>query len=192
MPGKSDLFSEDGGQTWQSTYDYYHAQGDEYRSKCVWQITANVTDEANATIGAADDNLVGYNVFRNGQVINSAYLPANATHFTDSIPEAQSDYYVVAYYADGSESAPSNVYSISLTSGIGSIAAQGALAQITGSNVTLKNGGRLTLYTVGGEKARMGNGSMSLAGLHPGVYVLTIEQNGQRYTQKIMIQHPAF
>lgn len=192
VPGKSDLFSEDGGQTWQSTYDYYHAQGDEYRSKCVWQITANVTDEANATIGAADDNLVGYNVFRNGQVINSAYLPANATHFTDSIPEAQSDYYVVAYYADGSESAPSNVYSISLTSGIGSIAAQGALAQITGSNVTLKNGGRLTLYTVGGEKARMGNGSMSLAGLHPGVYVLTIEQNGQRYTQKIMIQHPAF
>jgi putative BNR/asp-box repeat-containing domain protein len=185
--GKSDLYSEDNGKTWKTVWDFY--EGDPQLGSCCWKITGNVNDQPVDVTAETEDELVGYNVFRNGVQLNINYIPDEATHFIDKQPLEKADYSVVAYFNDGKESKPSAPFVVDLTAGIDPLFSNSMLL-VDKSAIRLNVEGKLRLYAVDGHLVAKGtNGIIPLRGIHSGIYIVWIECNNRRFTQKIVINN---
>ncbi len=187
VTGKSDLFSEDNGATWKTVWDFYN--GDPYNGACCWEITGNVTDEADATVKNDDDSLIGYNIFRNGMQLNNICIPGEGTRYTDKQPLDKAEYTVVAYYIDGRESSPSMPFVINQTS-ITTPLPDNSLIYIDDATAKLKVKGTLCLLTVDGRiVAQSEKGILSLKNIPSGIYIVLAECNNQSFTKKIAIRN---
>ncbi len=67
VAGKGDLFSEDGGETWELLSSL--SLGEDHYSKSNWILYANLSKTTN--INARAKNIIGYNIYRNGEKLNS-------------------------------------------------------------------------------------------------------------------------
>ena len=114
VAGKSDLYSQDNGQTWLKLSDFYaNVKDHEYDGYCCWEITANITDEATISKDVKlDENLMAYNIYRNGEKLNGQLIYYLQPRFIDKAPLDHACYEVVAYYFDGSMSESSAQYCV--------------------------------------------------------------------------------
>lgn len=196
VPGKSDLYSQDGGKTWKKLSDYYAGvSGQETDGYCNWNITANVTDEA--TVNPADviydDNLMAYNIFRNGEKINSRLIDSRQARFTDTEASDNCYYEVVAYYYDGSVSDISDRYTLGTLTSIQDTDANNGLQVYPNPAVDYINitgdFDKVTLLNVSGQAIfSTSQSTLTLAGIPSGVYFLRIESGDKIETRKVLIR----
>lgn len=93
--GKGNLFSEDGGVTWQKLSDFllpYVNTPMPY----LWSIIANVTSPDDLVIPIKDENLAGYNIYRNGEKLNDGFI--YNPRYIETTPTVGDKYIVEAYY----------------------------------------------------------------------------------------------
>ncbi|GAB6975337.1 hypothetical protein JCM15124A_02440 [Prevotella falsenii] len=185
VTGKSDLYSEDNGKTWKTVWDFY--EGDAQMGTCCWRITGNITEKPDDETVEEDKSLIGYNIFRNGVQLNNVCIPFEATRYIDKQPLDKAEYTVVAYYNDGRESLASTPYILDLTNSIAPLVDKSVLS-IDKSAIKLNAKGTLRLYAVDGHfVAKSSKNIIPLGGIPSGIYIVLVEYNNQRFTQKIII-----
>ena len=105
---------------------------------------------------------------------------------------SQADCYeVVAYYLDGTESAPSDAFCVSSADGIDGFIADGVSVKYAPGDSRIAITGRydnaqLTAMS-GIVVARAAGGSVPLGGVRSGVYLLQVEVGGRVAVQKVAI-----
>ena len=187
VAGKSDIYSEDNGKTWQTVHDFYG--NDTEKGSCCWRITGNITDNPDDVVEQEDDGLVGYNIFRNGIQLNNTCIPCESTRYIDRKPIDKAEYIVVAYYNDGRESTPTIPFIANLTNEIKPVINKSILT-INKNEIKLNAKGKLSLYAVNGQLiAKEKQGAIQLKGIPSGIYIVVIEYNNQKLTQKIIINN---
>lgn len=190
ITGKSDLYSEDDGATWQNVSEFYDPIDE--RRMCCWNITGYITDTPELTPADEDTDLNVYNVFRNGEKLSASVIDKLHTSFVDENPTKGDSYYVVAYYNDGSLSEASNVYVFDGTSGIGHYTIDGIEVYRNAGDDHLTINGKLDgaeLIGINGVcVSRLSGNNLSLSGLPSGVYMLRMHKDGSTVTRKIMIK----
>lgn len=194
LAGKSDLYSQDNGKTWKKLSEYYAGiQGHETEGYGTWMISANITDEQSVNKDVhMDDNLMAYNIYRNGEKLNDEMIYYWNPVYIDENPLTEADYEVVAYYFDCSMSEASSVYHIDPT-GIRSTPNGKDLSvypnpatdrlQIDGSF------DKALLLTVNGQSVlETTQNVLNVSGLPSGVYFLRIQSGERIEIRKIMIR----
>lgn len=187
VTGKSDLYSEDNGKTWKTVRDFY--ENDPQMGSCCWRITGNITDQPNDAVTEEDNTLVGYNVFRNGVQLNNVCIPFEVTRYIDKQPLDKAEYTVVAYYNDGKESLASTPYILDLVNGIAPLVNKSVLS-VDKSAIRLNAKGTLRLYSADGHcVAKSTKRIIPLGNISSGIYIVLVEYDNQRFTQKITINN---
>lgn len=185
IPGVTDLFSEDGGKNWQSMEKAIPG------SNCIWSIHANITtDPADASELQKDPEIMGYNVYRNGEKINSQVVYAPYIRFTDNAPLDKASYTVQAFYHDGRVSPLSAPFEFEASS-VEGVAADRPEFSILPDRIVL--GGEYdsaVLYdTTGMCVARTsGSASINTEALPAGVYMLRINVADRVYVSKLLLK----
>lgn len=192
-PGKSDLFSEDGGKTWQSLYEYYENQGSPEMGQCVWMITGEITDTPQYTaLSEEDEQPYAYNVFRDGVQISQFALDGSQSVFTDKPDNSDASYTVMAYYADGKRSAESKSLSVDDVTSVRTVTTDGmdfTTDYVNGQIRINSQYDSASLIGVSGMTvATAVNGSLPISGLSDGVYILKVNNGKNVSTKKIMLR----
>lgn len=188
IAGKSDLYSEDNGATWQKVSDLY--EEDNPYGMCCWNITGCVTDEPELNPEAIEN--LYYNIYRNGEVLSTDMLDKLQSHYFDKDAKDGDSYYVIAYYADGSVSDASEAFIFDSSTDI---------SQYTIDDLSISFNSETKDININGEfdKAEIFNtngicvsqsaaNSISLNGVTPGIYVLKISKGGKAVVKKIIIK----
>lgn len=188
IAGKSDLYSEDNGATWQKVSEFYE-EGAE-TGMCSWNITGCVTDEPELNPEAIED--LYYNIYRNGEVLSTDMLDKLQSHYFDKDAKDGDSYYVIAYYADGSVSDASEAFIFDSSTDI---------SQYTIDDLSISFNSETKNININGEfdKAEIFNtngicvsqsaaNAISLNGVTPGIYVLKISKGGKAVVKKIIIK----
>lgn len=191
VPGKSDLYSEDGGQTWTKLYDLAEQLGDEDYKRAVWDITADITDEPTYRQTAADEPCT-YNVFRNGELISEFALDPTSTRFTDTAHSNGDMYTVVAYYHNGDRTADSELLNIEESSAVNPVEFDGVKVYSDSENGCLRLEGDFDKAQVldidGTAGVESCGNTIPIASLRGGVYLLRIEKDGAATVRKIVVR----
>ena len=192
VTGVTDLYSEDEGKTWQTIYDFNKDNTDGNRAYCIWPIRANITEQATAPAATLDHTLLAYNVYRNGEWLNTTAVYAPYLQYVDHEPltTGTAQYTVQAYYTDGRVSplsTPCSVTAIKSTFADKALAvnvdAQGHTLQIQGSF------DHAALFATDGKKvATLTAPTLSTATLRAGVYILQVTRGAQKATYKVVIR----
>lgn len=177
--GKSNLYSQDGGNTWQSLDDYYQTvPGHETDGWASWFITGNVTDEPEAKTDVWNTDQFCYEVYKNGQKYTDLFVYFHESGYTDEDASRGDTYEVRTFFRDGTVSELSSPYTYDGATGIGNVE-----TVRSGNGWTIDNGelnvdgdvAKIELYTVDGMKVYEGSdGSVSLNGLGRGVFILKV------------------
>ena len=190
LPGKSDLYSEDGGRTWQLVSDFYATQEEPAMGYCCWDITGCITDGPELILSGKDEPYA-YIVYRNGEPYSKLAVSGKSARFTDTDPVDNARYEVVAYDYEGAYSEPSEEMTVGTGTSIRNYVIDGVQVEMQpdGSGLTVSGSyDSASLYGVNGVcVATSVGGQMNLGGLAPGIYMLKIEKDGQTTVQKIMI-----
>lgn len=185
-PGKSDLYSEDGGLTWHTVGEYYSELGWIEGGYCNWEITALITETPDFAPATSASEVLGYNIYRNGEQLNRGLIPSNSSHFTDVAPLAESCYDVIAFYKDGSESERSAQWCLEdMSTGLRLLT--DVQLRIVGETLFIEGRyDRASLYTSDGRRmADASHGSLSLNRLTKGVYIIEVVRDGKFMVKKI-------
>ena len=95
----------------------------------------------------------------------------------------------MAYYNDGRESTPTIPFIANLTNEIKPVINKSILT-INKNEIKLNAKGKLSLYAVNGQLiAKEKQGVIQLKGIPSGIYIVLIEYNNQKLTQKIIINN---
>lgn len=178
VPGKSDLYSQDGGQTWQKLSDFFaNVQDHELDGYAAWQITGNVTDKADTPVPAALDlNRFAAEVYKNGEKITDKWVYLLEPGYTDEESVQGDNYQVRIFFLDGTCTELSEPVVNNGTSSIETgLAADGSVAYtVEDGKITLTGDVEsASLYDASGRVVRSGASSeISTEGLGRGVYVL--------------------
>lgn len=191
IAGKSDLYSEDGGATWKKVSDLYPEQDYGTLGFCSWYIAGCVTDGP-AFVPEDGKRPLGYNVFRNGEVINYALINDCKSGFTDTNPTDNACYDVVAYYPDGNVSERSEQWCMGSFNSIEGNVADGLEVKVCpGESRITVNGDftRASLFTADGVAVSRSEGNaLPLGNVPTGIYLLQIESGDKVTVRKIVIR----
>lgn len=179
VPGKSDLYSEDGGKTWstlEEAWKYAETPDDGIGS---WRISANITDTPGLPEGAdVDRTLTGFNVYRNGEKINKELVWYMEGRYITPKVDGYSEYKLLPIYKESGIGPMSDGYGFNY-SGIEGVEDESGdvTMQKRGENILLQGDySRAALYTVDGRLVALVSGSeFSTSSLQPGVYLLKVE-----------------
>lgn len=185
-PGVTDLFSEDGGATWQTMNDALPG------SACIWSIHADITTTPeDASDLQKDAEIIGYNVYRDGVKINNGVIYSPYMRFTDEASVDKASYTVQAFYRDGRVSEISAPFEFDATT----LSVGGILKDATSFTVApgaiLLNGDctGARLYDVSGKVIAIANGSsIDTTSLHAGVYLLRINVSDRIFVHKLIVR----
>lgn len=190
LPGKSDLFSEDGGKTWQLVSDFYKTQDEPAQGWCCWDITGYVTDGPELNVSTKGEPY-SYIVYRNGEQRSLLTVSGKSARFTDKEPADNACYEVVAYYQAGEYSETSERMDIGSLTSVEGVAADEMEVEVSAEGNSLSVSGNydkaMLITTDGVCVARSGANGLSASGLVPGVYMLKIEKDGKSSVRKIMV-----
>lgn len=198
VPGVTDLFSEDDGNTWASMHDEYEKiftgadQADKRAlGNCIWSIHADITAQPeDASKAQKDPEIIGYNVYRDGEQINDMVVYSPYMKFTDRKPLAKATYTVQAFYRDGRVSALSEplAYDASAVSEVWgdapAVSVEPGLIRIAGDFDLAE------LFALGGVKVAAVKGGAAIATDHLplGVYLLRIETGSRTDVVKVSVK----
>ena len=194
IPGVTDLYSEDEGKTWQKISEFNASHDDMARSWCIWPIRALISEDATplASDMKFDEKLIAYNVYRNGEQINTKPVYSSFLKFTDENTDKQAEYTVQAFYTDGRVSVLSDPTTPVTTSIDGVVTAGGAKFSIDKAEGTIALDGQYDAARLAGIDGRTvataHAGKIQTTALTPGIYVLSIENGGKASTYKIVVR----
>ncbi len=187
--GKGNLFSEDGGATWQklSAFNLTHT----------WCIIGNVRKESVGSENDRDYTIWGYNIFRDGVKLNNSLMEFAQTYIDDisGVNASQVCYTIQAYYGDSAWSALSEDVCTTTVD----------IKEVTTSNKLnvypnpvedyllidgLEKEAQISIYDLSGRLMFVENiflnQRISVQGLQSGIYILSIQTENN--TQEIKIQ----
>lgn len=187
IPGKTDLYSYDEGKTWENISDLYDPL--DIQGHCIWDITAHVTDTAEAAEVDFFDMPLFYNVFRDGELLNTIAIDGNATRCKDSAAYDNASYRVGAYAANGEISELSEAF-VLVSTGVVSVAGENSGLMFDGSIVTANEDAlRLTVFTTEGCALATSEGNtVSVENLPAGIYIVGVEFADRMESAKLMIR----
>lgn len=179
VPGKSDLYSEDGGKTWstlEEAWKYTETPDDGIGS---WRISANITDTPGLPEGAdVDRTLTGFNVYRNGEKINQEMVWYLEGRCITPKEDGYSEYKLLPVYKESGIGPMSDGYGFNYSGleGVGELYGDVTM-QKRWKNIVLQDDySRAALYTVDGRLVALMSGSeFCTSSLQPGVYLLKVE-----------------
>lgn len=196
IPGVTDLFSEDDGATWESMHDVYRKQYPDNETarangNCVWSIHADITAEASdASRLQKDSEIIGYNVYRNGEKVNDMVVYAPYMKFTDKKPLTSAVYTVQAFYRDGRVSDISEPFEYTYSS-VDEVWGEAPSVYVGEDAITVSGGyDKADLFAMGGTRVASGrNGAaISTGDLDGGVYLLRIEKGARTDVMKLILK----
>lgn len=134
---------------------------------------------------AAELSLVGYNVYLNGEKLNQQTVAE--TEYTAALGESgEYNYVVTAVYTAG-ESKPSNVATISYSTGISQLGFKAAKVSTAKNTILIQNaeGHKVSLATADGRVIYNGNGTQAMTvRVMNGVYIVNIDGK----VKKVMVK----
>jgi hypothetical protein len=182
VAGKSDLFSEDGGATWQSLTDW------EYPFN--WLIIGNVRSTAAAAERTPD--ILGYEIYRGDEKINTGLTFAQVFVDTTLVGTAEADYRVKTYSLFGGLSdfsEPAHVGTV--ISGISSLAAEGVAVYPNPAVEFIRISGEfstVSFFDLSGRKVLEAKESpVEIKSLNAGTYAVEITAPGGSKTRSKVI-----
>lgn len=188
VTGKSDLYSQDGGNTWLNLSDTWTDE-DGYAS---WHITANVTDEADTDVpDTLDTARFAAEVYKNGRKTTQRFVHYTEAGYTDGSSATGDTYQVRVFYLDGTCTELSNTVVNNGATGVGSAAAyngnNGAYTIEDGKLTVGGVNGKVEIYNAEGVKVYEGTGDgVSLDGLGHGIFILKVYgADGKTATHKL-------
>lgn len=134
---------------------------------------------------AAPAALVGYNVYRNHQKVNSEIIPVGTTSFKDTSaePGTTHNYYVTAVYDNGEESGASNTASI--TTSVPGLSMADVTVSVDNNTIVVENATEtVTVTDMGGVVIFRGTGNRIVVAVNKGAYIV---RTG-KFTQKVMVK----
>lgn len=192
VPGKSDLYSQDGGETWLRLSDLWAGQENETDGYASWQITGNVTDSATPEIPEKLDlDRFAAEVYKNGEKLTKKFVYLLERGYTDESTAKGDQYQVRLFYTDGTCTELSNtVTNDGTTVGIGSVEGVDADSYtVEDGKLTVGDGsGRIEIYDASGAKVYDGAGrGVSLDKFGCGMFILKVYGgDGTAETRKLM------
>lgn len=190
LPGKSDLYSEDGGTTWKKVSDFYATQPEPAQGWACWDITGCITDNSELVL-SDETEPYAYIVYRNGERVNDFAVSGKSNRFTDEAPVDGACYEVVAYYDGGDYSETSEQMCVSTGTSISNYVVDGVRVEmqpgVNGLTVTGDYDDASLISVNGVCVAGSVGGNLSVNGLPSGVYLLKIEKDGKYTVKKIMM-----
>lgn len=142
-----------------------HSYGDNYELL--------IDDVTYAPVNPATFEILGYNIYRNGEKINDE--PVNETTYTDNLgADGQYFYRVTVVYKDRGESAGSNEVEISSTLGVDNVA-DGLVITVSAGNITVAGAEGQALVVSGVNGAVFFSGKASAVNsfdVAPGIYIV--------------------
>lgn len=191
IPGVTDLYSEDGGVTWNKVSETLYNEDNPLPSYCVLPIRANISLTTDVPeVFALDNNLLGYDVFRNGEKINTSACYAISPLFIDLDPEESATYTVRAFYINGLVSPLSEPLEVK-HSGIDSAYSDSDLSVSRRQGAIVLGGDfdNAELYRLDGVLAAVfpQNGCLSTIGLQQGIYILRVQTGKTSKTMKLVV-----
>lgn len=192
VPGKSDLYSEDDGATWQKLSDFFATvPGQETDGYACWEITGNITDEPQASDKEFDINRNAYEVYRNGSKVTPSFVYLLEPGYVDTESVLGDVYEVRAFYLDGTVSALSNQVKNDGTTGISEVETGNGEGVYTIEDGKLDvDGGivRVEIFNASGSKVYDGAGrGVSLGSLGHGMFILKVYgEDGTTATRKLV------
>lgn len=184
IAGVTDLYSEDGGATWQSLEKTVPG------TSCIWSIHADITaTPADASGLQKDPEIMGYNVYRNGEKLNTEVIYAPYMRFTDESAPAKATYTVQAFYHDGRVSPLSAPFEYDASS-VKGIQAEPVIYSVQPGVILLEGDyDSARLYDMRGIAVASGHGaSINTNGLPAGIYVLRITAADRFYIHKVPVR----
>lgn len=189
IAGKSDLYSEDNGATWNKVSDFYEANDE--RGYCCWNITGCITDTPELNLAEDNNELYSYNVFCNGELITTAALDKLQTNFNIDNPTDGDSFHVVAYYIDGTVSTPSDVF-IYDTNGVEQNITDNSEVYFNHeTNEIIVNGkfDYMDIINLNGTRIlRTTEHYTSLPNIQSGIYILRIQKDNNVIVKKILVK----
>lgn len=185
-PGVTDLFSEDGGATWQTMNDALPG------SACIWSIHADITATPEDAAGLQKDTeIIGYNVYRDGVKINDGVVYSPYMRFTDEAPVDKASYTVQAFYRDGRVSEISAPFEFdAATLSVGEVQGYATSFTVIPGAILLSadcTGARL--YDISGKAMAIADGSsIDTTALPAGVYLLRINVADRIFVHKLIVR----
>lgn len=189
IPGKTDLYTEDGGNTWLKLSDLHDVE--DIQGHCLWDITAHISDTPETV--EIDHSLMPfiYTVYRNDEIVNVVAIDGNATRFLDHSPLDHASYRVSMQSKDGENSSMSDPFEFGsdnvcmLREGKANIHFDASTGILSGDNDIL----RITLYNTDGRvMASVADNQLRLAGIPSGLYVAAITYADKILSAKIIIR----
>lgn len=186
VAGKGDLYSEDGGNTWEQLFDVSNINFQRN-----WTIMANISEVANEN--EPIHSILGYNIYRDGVKLNTA-LVYQKNYYTDYMEGA---YTIQAYSLETGLSAESEAVLIKNTTAINDefldLNAFVYPNPVTGDHMYIKGDFmRVTVFDYTGQKVKESTAAsgqaVSVRDLANGLYIVVIETIGEKITQKVMIR----
>ncbi len=198
ISGVSDLFSEDGGKTWQTMKDAFEAmypgddQSDLRKSgDCIWSIHANISDSDRPVDSylIKDSEIIGYNIFRDGKQINKSVIYAPYMRYIDNDAPETAEYAVQAFYRDGRISPVSEPFKYS-SSSVKDIQTSDIRVLVEADAVIISGEfGIASLYDLSGKRiSASGSSRISTSGLTPGMYLLKVNSGDNTSVFKLIIK----
>ena len=188
---KSDLYSEDGGKTWNTLKDAYADSERPEDGFGTWKISASISDEETIDVETLDNSLIAYNVYRDGEKLNGEMIHALQGCFVENDAPATGDYEVRAYYLDGGVSHISEPLSFVPTS-ISSTKVAGSDVVYNPETKTVYVNGEFenaSVFTLDGMKVMETTDSdMHLTNLNEGVYILNVKSDNSIKSYKLLVK----
>lgn len=193
VDGKSNLYSQDGGNTWLSLNDYFMTVPEHETDGCAsWFISGNVTDTKEMPAGQLDTNQYVYEVYKNGYKYTDLFVHFMQPGFTDENSVTGDVYEVRAFYLDGTVSELSAQVKNDGTTGISDIVAgngsEGAYTVEDGKLTVGDGTSKVEIYNAEGLKVYEGAGTgVSLGSLGHGMFILKVYgEDGTTATHKLV------
>lgn len=189
VSGKSDLYSEDGGKTWLKFADVYKGTESEMDGWASWLITPNLTDGDAASILDRDENVYGYEVYKNGELYSTLFNHWIQAWFEDARSTLGDSYQVRTHFVDGHTSPLSEAVVNDGNAAVATVEADGSFSVNDGllslGGATVKS----VLYTASGLRVAETTGSViDMRGLGRGLYVVkAFRADGSSVSAKILL-----
>lgn len=189
VPGKTDIYTEDGGKTWQRLSDLYDVE--DIRGHCLWDITANMSDSPETAEVDGTLKPFIYTVYRDGAMVNVEAVDGNATQFCDRMPVENASYTVAMQSKEGDNSGMSAPY-VFIPSGVSEVSSENADIRFDSASRVVSAGDgalRITLYDTDGRIVAGARGAqLSVDGLPAGLYVVAVTYADRILPAKLVIR----
>lgn len=185
IPGVTDLYSEDEGNTWLRLCDAF-SEGNP-NGHCIWPLRANITETNELGVNTAlDENIIAYNVLRDGKMINDRPIYAAYLKYIDKTPVEGAEYTVQAFYRDGRISPVSSPATVDVKS---VIADRPMIDVVNGMIVANGNIKSIEIFALDGTKVAATKASnLSTAVLSDGIYIVRVYTTDGIASRKIAIR----